>query len=123
MRLQSDEEHAHAMRFYCFIHDRGGRVSLQAIPQPPWDFASPAAVFEQALAHEQEVTTMIHRLFSHAVEEQDYPSQAFLQDFVTEQVEEEKTASGIVESLKMIGDSKAALLMMDRELAGRVPEP
>ena len=122
MRLQADEEREHAMKFYDFIHDRGGRVILQALPQPPVDFTSPAAAFEQALAHEQEVTTMIHRLYGRAVEENDYASQVFLQGFVTEQVEEEKTASGIVATLGMIGDNKIALLMLDRELGGRAAE-
>ena len=119
MRLQAEEERGHAMKFYDFIHDRGGRVILQALPQPPSDFPSPAAIFEQALAHEQEVTTMIHQLYSRAVEEGDYPSQVFLQGFVAEQVEEEKTASQIIETLKMIGDDKIGLLMLDRELGAR----
>ncbi len=122
MRLQADEEREHAMSFYRFILDRGGRVRLLAIPQPPTDFASPAAVFEQALAHEQEVTTMIDQLYSRATAEQDHASQVFLQDFVREQVEEEKTASEIVETLRMIGDNNVALLMLDRELARRGAE-
>ena len=119
MLLQAEEERGHAMRFYRFIHDRGGRVTLPAIPQPPSEFGSPVALFEQALAHEQEVTTMIHQLYGRAVAENDYPSQAFLQDFVTEQVEEEKTASAIVEALRMVGEDKVGLLMLDRELGAR----
>ncbi len=119
MMLQADEEREHAMRFYTFIQDRGGRVVLKALPGPPSDFASPLEVFEQALAHEQEVTTMIHQLYGRAVAENDYPSQAFLQDFVTEQVEEEKTASAMVEALQMVGEDKVGLLMLDRELGAR----
>ena len=119
MRLQAEEENAHAMKFYDFIHDRGGRVRLKAIDGPPTDFASTLELFEQALAHEQEVTGQINELYALAVRENDYPTQAFLQWFVTEQVEEEKTATQIVETLKMIGDDKVALLMLDRELGAR----
>ena len=119
MLLQAEEEREHAMKFYRFIHDRGGRVILPAIPQPPSEFASPAALFEQALAHEQEVTTMIHHLYGRAVDEGDYPSQVFLQGFVAEQVEEEKTASALVETLRMVGEDKVGLLMLDRELGAR----
>jgi ferritin len=119
MRMQAQEEEAHAMKFYDFIHERGGRVVLQAIDQPPVEFPSPLAVFEQTLEHEQKVTGMIHDLYTLAVEEKDYASQAFLQWFVMEQVEEEDSASQILETLKMIGDKGHALLMLDRELGKR----
>jgi ferritin len=119
MRMQAQEEEAHAMKFYDFIYERGGRVVLQAIDQPPVEFPSPLAVFEQTLEHEQKVTAMIHDLYTLAVEEKDYASQAFLQWFVTEQVEEEDSASQILETLKMIGDKGHALLMLDRQLGSR----
>ena len=119
MRTQAQEEMDHAMKFYGFIHDRGGRVILQAIDQPPVEFKSPLDVFEKTLEHEQKVTGMIHDLYALAVQEQDYAGQIFLQWFVTEQVEEENSATQIVEMLKMIGDQRQALLMLDRELGVR----
>jgi ferritin len=119
LMIQAQEEQAHAMRFYSFIQDRGNRVRLHAIPQPPTDFASVLAIFESALGHEQEVTSMIDALYSKAVAEGDHASQAFLLTFVSEQVEEERTATQIVDTLKMAGDNKAALLMLDREFAQR----
>ncbi len=122
MRLQAQEEVGHAMRFYNFIHDRGGRVVLQAIDQPPVEFASPLAMFEQTLEHEQKVTARIHHIYSLAVQEKDFASQSFLDWFVDEQVEEEKSASQILETLKMIGDKGHALVMLDRELGKREAE-
>jgi len=122
MRIQTGEEQEHAMKFFDFIYDRGGRVVLQAIPQPPADFASPLDAFEKALAHEQKVTGLINDLYALAVEEKDYASQTFLQWFVDEQVEEEKSAGDIVEMLKMIGDKGQALFMADRQLAQREAE-
>jgi ferritin len=119
MRMQAQEEEAHAMKFYDFIHERGGRVVLQAIDQPPVEFPSPLAVFEQTLEHEQKVTAMIHDLYALAVEEKDYASQVFLQWFVTEQVEEEDSATQILETLKMVGDKSHALLMLDGQLGRR----
>ena len=38
---------------------------------------------------------------------------------MTEQVEEEKTASDIAARLEMVGDNRVALLMLDRELGAR----
>jgi ferritin len=119
MRMQAQEEEAHAMKFYDFIYERGGRVVLQAIDQPPFEFPSPLAVFEQTLEHEQKVTGMINDLYALAVEEKDYASQIFLQWFVTEQVEEEASATQILETLKMIGDKGHALIMLDRQLGSR----
>lgn len=119
MRLQSQEEVSHAMKYFDFISDRGGRVVLQAIDQPPVEFQSPLDVFQRTLEHERKVTAMIHRLYELAVKENDYATQTELQWFITEQVEEEKRAHEIVERLKMIGDQGAALLMLDRQLGER----
>ena len=122
MQIQAQEEAGHAMRFYNFINERGGRVVLHAIDQPPAEFESPLDVFERTLEHEQLVTSMIHQLYALAVQEQDYASQIFLQWFVTEQVEEEDSASQVIDTLELIGDNRHALLMLDRELGSRVLE-
>ena len=119
MRVQSQEEHAHAMKFFDFVNDRDGTVELQAIDQPPGEFQSPLDVFEQALTHERKVTALIHRLYELALKESDYATQTLLQWFITEQVEEEKNATQIVEQLKMTGGEPSSLLLLDRELAGR----
>src|ERR687895_2828991 len=119
MTAQAREETEHAMKFYDFILDRNGRVVLQEIEGPVVEFGSPLEVFEQALEHEQKVTAMINDLYGLAVTENDYASQTFLQWFVTEQVEEEKNAGDVVETLKMVGDKSEALFLLDRELGQR----
>jgi ferritin len=119
MRLQSDEEMAHAMKFFDYVYDRGGRVVLQAIDQPPAEFGSPLDVFEKALAHERKVTGLINQIYDLAVKENDYPSQIELQWFITEQVEEEKSAGDIVELLKVIGDHGPSVIMVDNQLGAR----
>ena len=119
MRAQAREEIEHAMKFYDFILDRNGRIVLGALEEPVVEFGSPLDVFERALEHEQRVTAMINDLYGLAVKENDYASQTFLQWFVTEQVEEEKNAGDVVETLKMIGDKSEALFLLDRELGQR----
>jgi ferritin len=115
MRAQADEEQVHAMKFFDYLNDRGGRVRLQAIAAPPLDFGSPLAGFEASLEHERFITQSIETLYEQA----DRPTQAFLDWFLTEQVEEEKTVSQIVESLQLAADSGPALLLLDRELGAR----
>jgi ferritin len=121
MKMQFQEEQTHAFKFYDYIYDRGGRVVLQAIDQPPVEFQSPLDAFEKTLAHEEKVTGHINDLYALAVEEKDFATQIILQWFVEEQVEEEKTAGDIVDVLKRIGDNDHALIMLDRELGQRQP--
>jgi ferritin len=122
LRLQAQEEVGHAMRIYDYLEDRGGRVLLQAIPQPATEFPSILSVFEQARDHERKVTAMINRLYEVVDGEKDYASHPFLEWFLTEQIEEEKQSSQIVETLKLAGDHPGALLMLDREMGARGPE-
>lgn len=119
MRVQAAEEQEHAMKFFDHILDRGGKVALQAIDQPQVEFTTPLAVFEKVLAHELQVTALIHKLYALAVKEDDYASQLFLGWFVTEQVEEEKNASTILETLKLIGDKSNAIYQLDHQLGKR----
>ena len=99
MKLQSDEEHLHAMKFFDFIIRVGGRVNLGAIQ----------SAFEAALEHEKFITKSIYELVEKAVAEKEYATQTFLNWFVDEQVEEEETVNTIVEKFKMIGDSASGL--------------
>ena len=119
LRAQYQEELTHAMKFVDFIQDRDGRVSISATDRPPEEFASLVSVFETALAQERAVTAQINAIYAAAVSEDDYASQAFLDWFVTEQVEEEKSVSDVVERLKLAGDNSAAILIVDSELGGR----
>jgi len=119
MKKQAGEEQEHALKFFEYLQDRGDKVVLQAIEQPPSTFKSPQAVFEQALEHEKSVTARINLLYSIAVKDNDYASQTYLNWFVSEQVEEEKNATQIVEWLKKAGDSANALFMINGMLAGR----
>jgi ferritin len=107
------------MKIFDFILDRGEHVELQAIEAPPYAFRSPLDTFEQALEHEKEVTGRINDLYELSVRENDYPAQVFLNWFVTEQVEEEKSATDVVERLRMAGEDNAALLLLDSELGNR----
>lgn len=119
MRHQAREEMQHAMKFFDFLLDRGEEVRLHAIDAPPYAFRSPLDTFEQALEHEKEVTSLVHDLYETAVRERDYPAQVLLNWFVEEQVEEEKSATEIVERLRMAGEDGAALLLLDREMGER----
>jgi ferritin len=122
MKLQYQEELDHAEKFFDFIVDRGGRVRLEGIEVPKTDFSSPLEIFEVSLENEKAVTDAINELYTLTTKEQDYASQAFLNWFVTEQVEEEKLVTEIIDALKRVGQSGEALLLLDRELGRRTPQ-
>lgn len=119
MRVQADEERQHALKIFEYVLDRGATVQLQAIPQPPVQFQAPLEIFEQALQHERAVTALINGCYGQAVDERDFASQQFLDWFVHEQIEEEKTAAHIVAQLALIGNDQPSLLLLDRELGSR----
>ncbi|MBN1513535.1 MAG: ferritin [Phycisphaerae bacterium] len=119
MQAQAMEEMTHAMKLYHHIIERGGRVVLGAIDKPPIGWASPLAMFEAVLEHEQKVTGLINGLVDVAEAQKDRAAGIFLQWFVTEQVEEEASADAVIQQLKMMGDAPHALFMMDRELGKR----
>ena len=119
MRAQAQEEAKHAMKIFDHILDRGGRVSLDQIDRPPAQFATPREVFDQAHRHEQQVTASINRVYGLAMDERDFASKVFLDWFVQEQVEEEKTSGLLAEQLRMVGEDRPGLLMLDRDLGQR----
>jgi ferritin len=123
MRVQAQEEDMHAMKFYNFINERGGRVLLKPIDGPQTEWDSPLAAFEAVLEHEQTVTGLINDLVELALVEHDHATNIFLQWFVTEQVEEEDSANDVIQQIKMVGEAEGGLFMLDRELAQRTFTP
>ncbi|NLT50138.1 MAG: ferritin [Ignavibacteria bacterium] len=119
MRIQSHEEYEHAMKFFEFIIELGGKVTLAAIEKPKAKWTSPKNAFEEALKHELHITDKINKLADLAIEEKNHAVGSFLKWFVDEQVEEVSHAQGIVDKFDLIGDSKGSLFMLDRELGKR----
>ena len=120
MYVQVQEELTHAVKFYNYVNEKGGRVILQPIEGPSTEWDSPLAAFENTYEHEQMVTERINKLVDLVIAESDHATNIFLQWFVTEQVEEESSADQVIKQLKLAGDSPGALFMIDRELGQRV---
>ena len=123
MTIQVQEELSHAQKFFHYLPERGGKVNLQPIDGPETEWDSPLAVFKHVYEHEQLVTGLIHGLVKLARAEEDYATESFLKWFIDEQVEEEASASEVVEKLKLAGDRGSGLFMLDRELGTRVFTP
>jgi ferritin len=123
IHVQAKEEMTHAMRFFNHLNERNAKITFKGIDGPPTEWESPLAAFKDALAHEQKVTGMINDLVDLAIKDKDHASNAFLQWFVNEQVEEEANATDNVNKLKLVGKDTSGLFMADRELAARIFVP
>lgn len=123
MRVQTQEEMVHAMKFYDYLIARSGRVRLTPLAGPSIDWKSPLFAFREAYQHEQKVTGLINGLKDLALAEKDHATATMLDWFVTEQVEEESSADAVVQKLKLIGSDTSALFLLDQELGTRVFTP
>ena len=120
MRCQAHEETIHAMKFIDHLVDRNGQVVLTNLTQIKTEWSSPLEAWQDAYQHEQFISNKINELTTIAREEKDYPSEPILAWFAAEQIEEEATSSKIAGDMEMVASDKTGLLMLDRELAGRV---
>jgi ferritin len=122
LRIQSREEYSHGMKLLDFLLARNGKVELNSVPGPSVDFPSVGAVFQHALKQEEEVSRQIDSLYELAFKEKQFAALVELQWFLTEQVEEERTAREIVAKFELLKGDAAALLDLDRDLGSRVPD-
>jgi ferritin len=119
--VQVEEENIHAMKLFDYINDQGGRVKLKEIKEPPMEFGTPMDMFQQTLKHEKFITGSIHDLVELANKEKDETTASFLEWYVKEQVEEEENDNEIIAKLEDAAENKNALLVLDTELAKRLP--
>ena len=114
---QAEEEREHAMKFVHFLMEVGADLSISSIPATKTDIETAEKAFEMSLAWEQEVTSQINAMMDLAIQEKDYASQAFLQWFVTEQVEEISTMESMLDVVRKAGEKN--ILMVEAYLTHR----
>lgn len=118
-RVQAKEEVDHGMIIFDYMVDRDTSVELKQIDVPDTDFTSPIQVFEKILEHERLVTSSIDSIANLSLDECDLATRNFINWYLKEQVEEEKNASDVITKLKLFGDEKSSLYLMDEELSKR----
>lgn len=115
---QSDEERIHMLKFIKFLNDRGGYAQLQALDLPNAQYTSILDIFKNSLKHEEFVTGSINDIYAITLDEKDYTTGNFLQWYINEQIEEESTVHHIIDKIHLVGDDKAGMFHIDKELAG-----
>ncbi len=122
-KIQAMEERDHAYKFMDFIQDRGESVEFFAIDAPKRNYDSLIDPLKGALKHEKFVTASINAIYKEAKANDDYATMNFLNWFIEEQVEEEKSAGDLVTKMEIFGEDPRALYMLNTELAQRVYTP
>jgi ferritin len=118
----SDEERQHMLKLFHFVNDRGGHALAPEVGEVPKKFSGVKEVFQKILAHERKVSQKINELVGACLAENDHPTYNFLQWFVSEQMEEERTAQTLLDRLELIGTDKGGLYLFDRDLEAFVPD-
>ena len=113
---QTDEERMHQLKFIHYLNDRGGHAVLAELEKPALKFKSLPDIFKQVLTHEEYITASINNLYAVALKEKDFTTGNFLQWFITEQIEEESTARLVLDKIKLAGEEKGGLFLLDKEL-------
>ena len=116
MRNQYKEERMHALKIIDYINERGSRVTLKQVDEPPSEWTSALEAFADAYHQEQIASGMINDLVDLAQDEKDHATDIFLKWFVQKQVAEEAVVGGIVEKLKLVGDDRYGLFLLDRDM-------
>lgn len=119
MKKQSTEEYQHALKIYDYLISRRWKIKLLPIAAPKQDWRAPLHIFEEAMRHEQKVTSTIHSIYEMAMADKDYPTVSFLQWFIDEQVEEEASVFALVDKLRKMQSTDIGVIMFDAELAKR----
>jgi ferritin len=119
LRVQAQEETAHAMKLVTFLLDRGAQLELKPLAAPPKDFGSIIQVFEKILEHEKSITASINALFELSRQHKDYASEITLQWYVTEQVEEEANVGQLLEQLRAVGEKGGGIWYLDSKMGKR----
>lgn len=113
---QAADEDDHFRRLYRYLRETGSRALVPAVPAPPGAWADLAAVFHDALAHEQGITAAINALYKAAFDAGDFATVTFLQWFTSEQHEEERLLRTVLDKLRIIGADAKGLYWIDREI-------
>lgn len=116
MHRQSAEERDHMLGLFNYLSEVDAFAVTPAVKQPPHEFESVQAMFQQVYEHEQKVTRSINNLMDIALSENDHATISFLKWYIDEQREEENLMRSILDKIKLIGSGPQSLYYIDKEI-------
>lgn len=116
MRKQAVEELEHAQKIHDYLILRNAKIKLERIESPEAIWVNAVNIIEEALSHEKFITHQIHNLNKASKEQNDVAAEIFLEDFITEQVEEEAKFMKLLELVKSASLCDCGMQTLDRTL-------
>ena len=122
-KIQAREESDHAMLIYQYLQNENQAVTLEAINEPKIKPDGHLDVLIAGLEHERLVTSLINAIHFAASDARELRTMKFLDWFVEEQAEEEKSAGDLIVKMELFGSDPKGLYTLDKELSLRVYSP
>lgn len=122
-RVQTQEERDHAMLIMDYLQDNDEPVRLESVQAPERKYQNAGHPLDLAYAHEQKVTSAIHTLYESAMDKKDYRSMQFLNWFIREQQEEERSVRDLINRYRLFGSDQKSLYLLNSELKSRSYTP
>ncbi len=122
-RVQTMEEKDHAMLILDYLLENGEQCDLLPIGKPEGGYKEIIDPLKAAYDHEKYVTASINAIYKEADKKSDYRTMQFLNWFIKEQGEEEKSADDLVKKAELFGGDMKSLYLLNNELAARVYTP
>lgn len=114
--IQAEEERLHMLKFLKYVNERGGNGIVPQIKQPPVKYKDIYTLFDEVLKHEELITESINNIVGECIKEKDFSTHAWIQFFVNEQIEEEKSVRLVIDKLKLLGKDKNNLYQFDKDV-------
>ena len=118
--IQAQEERDHAMLMLKYLQNNGEEVTLEAVGKPDKEYSGLMDPLKFGFEHEQYVTSLINDIYGAAYAVKDFRTMQFLDWFVKEQLEEEKSADDMIKKMELFGNDSKGLYSLDAEYAARV---
>jgi ferritin len=99
--MQSQEEYGHAMKILIIYIAEMEKYLLMKVDPPKAEWKTAQSVFKETYDQEVSVSKSINDIVDLALTEKDYATNNFMQWFVSEQVEEESTASTLLDRINL----------------------
>ncbi|HIU76220.1 MAG TPA: ferritin [Candidatus Pelethocola excrementipullorum] len=117
--IQAQEERDHALLFRQYLLNNGESVSFSEIAAPSQKFDSYRDPLAAVLEHEQYITSQINEIYKTASSNNDFRTIQFLDWFIKEQGEEEKSADDNIKKYDLFAGDSKGLFMLDNEMKSR----
>ncbi len=113
--FSAEDEREHMMEFYRYANANGCRSSIGAVPQLKNSFNSVLDILEHNLHLEQQNTIAINELAKMCHDLADYATLQFLQPFIKEQQDSERSVEELIVMVKRVGYDVKNLYFLDKQ--------